>query len=100
MISEAELPLEVPRRDALVDVVQLAVIASAAHHGQAVLLSRDRDLLRRKPGQRKRDAIAFLAGTHDVVGRVGVLRVGKFAIVDEIEETVKTDGRSPQGGEV
>ena len=51
-------------------------IALPARNCQSVLLSRDGDLLGRKSCEGQRNAIALLAGTRDVVRRIGVLNGG------------------------
>jgi hypothetical protein len=67
----------------------------AARDRQQVLLSRDRDVVRREARNRQRDAVRVLARAHDVVGRVVVLPFEHLGIVEEIEQAIEADGRPP-----
>jgi hypothetical protein len=49
VVGEAEIALERPCRDALVNIILLAVVTLGASDGQPVLLRRDGDLLGVKP---------------------------------------------------
>src|ERR1700682_2698768 len=87
-------------RDALEEVLVIAVFCLTPFHGQHVLLCRDGDLLRLEAGQSERDAIVVLTDACDVVGRVVVFALQTKRIVDEAEQTIEPDGRPPHGGEI
>jgi hypothetical protein len=94
VVSQVELPLELPGRDAAVQEFALGLIGLVAFDRHDVLLGRDRDFVGREAGHRQRDLVPVFADTFDVVGRVVVLRraLGGFR---EVEKAVETDGDRP-----
>jgi hypothetical protein len=80
MVGKAEVPLEAARGDALENIVFLVVVILLARNRQTVLLKREGDLVRSEAGESDRNPVALIAGTRDVLRRIGVLNVGDLSV--------------------
>jgi hypothetical protein len=69
VIGQVELALELLGRDAAIDVLSGPLPGFTRGNRQKVLVSRDGDVAGGETSYRKRDAVAVLAGSRDVVGR-------------------------------
>src|ERR1043165_700128 len=100
VVIQIEMALERTRRDALIKEFSLRRrLHLAAGNGQLALLRRDGDVVGREPGDREPDPVAILAAAQDVVGRV-IVDFQMLVLVDQVEETVEPDGRTPQGRKI
>src|SRR5437879_5279782 len=77
----------------------LVLLGLAAFQGQRILLGRERDFVRREPGERHRNLEAVFVETFDVVGGIGLFG-GPLDLVENVEKAVETDGRPPQGSPI
>src|SRR5690348_103637 len=103
MLGQLEHALEGSRRDALIEHLAFGLVGLGllALDRQRVLLRLDRNLGLGEAGDRDRNAIGVLAGSLDVVGRVG--RAVAFEardLVEHREESVETDGRTIEGSKI
>jgi hypothetical protein len=74
-----------------------ALFGFSAFNRQHVLLYGDADLFGREASQRQRDLIVVLTGPFDVVGRIIVAVRPSDGILDEVEEVIESNCRSPKG---
>jgi hypothetical protein len=81
VIGKVELPLEGTRRDALIEIVVLVLVALATFHRQHVLLGRHGDLIRAETSQRQRDLVAVFSEPLDVVDPMGRRVVRRLGLV-------------------
>src|SRR5450759_733688 len=98
VVGEVKLTPKRTRGNPLIEVLVITLLGLAAFHRKHVLLRGDGDLFGHEAGKRQRDAIVLLTGSLDVVGRVVVLAPQPERIVDEVEQAIETDGRSPERG--
>src|ERR1700716_8890 len=97
IVREVEAPLERPARNAAVEIVGLTLLlVRAADEDQRVAVTDDADLLGLEARDRERDAIAVLAGSHDIAGRIVVLGFEAKALVHQIENAIEADARPPE----
>src|SRR4051794_32043661 len=99
IIGQVKLPLERPRGNAPVEIFAFGSVRLISLDGHRVLLGSHRDFVGCKARNRKRNLVAILAETFDVVGRIVVL-AGTLCRFNEVEKAVEANGRTPQGGEV
>jgi hypothetical protein len=77
-----------------------AVLRLAARDHQQVLLLGDVDLVTFEAGYGKRDPVAVIADALEIERRVIVRLVAARAVLEEIEQTIEADGRTPIGGKI
>src|SRR5882762_1150499 len=73
-LGQDEGALELPRRDAAVQVDTLLVVGLLAAHHELVVLDPNREVVHCESGDGERDAQRILAGLFDIVGGVAVGR--------------------------
>src|SRR5438270_6359614 len=95
MVGECELPFERSCRDTAIQEVPPFPFSLAALEREHVLLGRQRDFIRAEAGQRHRNPEAVLVHAFDIVEGI-VIFGGLLNFVEGIEQTIETDGRSPQ----
>src|SRR5580658_2549864 len=104
MLGELEDALERARRDALIEHLALLLLGLGlllALDRQGVLLGLDRDLGLGKARNRERDAVGVLAGTLDVVGRIGRAAILEARyLIEHRKEPVESDGRAIEGSKI
>src|SRR5205807_9210572 len=95
MVGERELPLERTCRDAAIQEIPAFLFSLAAVEREHVLLGRQRDFVRAEAGQRYRNPEAILVHAFDIVE--GIVVFGCLLnFVEGVEQTIETNGRSPQ----
>jgi hypothetical protein len=62
-----------------------------AFHRQQILLARDRNLVRGKPGDGYRDPVGVWTGPNDIVRRVSTLIFRELGIVQKVEQVVEAN---------
>src|SRR5262245_64793894 len=92
MIGEPEAPLEAPGGNALMEILGLPFLLLAlAGDGERPFLDLDREIGRAEACNRHGNAVCILAGTLDIVGRIG--RGFEAAhLVQHLGEAIETDG--------
>ena len=100
VVGERELPAEGPRRDALIDIIVLRLVALAALDGQEILGRGDGDLVGRKAREREGDLLGVLAAALDIVGRIALLAGPHRVVFHQVEQAVEADRGAPEGRKI
>jgi hypothetical protein len=87
-------------RDPLVEILMRALFGFSTFNSQSVLLCGDGDLFGCEASQRQGDLIVVLTGPFDVVGRIIVAVRPSNGILDEVEEVIESNCRSPKGSKI
>jgi hypothetical protein len=78
----------------------LRLLGLAAFNRQHAWFCGDRDFVRRETGQGQRNLVTVFAQTLDIAKRVVFISAILLRGIDEVEKTVKADGRPPQGSKI
>src|ERR1043165_330157 len=102
VVSELEAALERAGRDALVEhlALLLGLFLLLAADRERVLLGLDRQFVLGEARDRNRNAVGVIAGTLDVIGRIGRGRAVKAGAIEHREQTVEADGRTIEGSKI
>ena len=98
-VRKQERPLELPRRDAAMQVVPRAVFGLPTAHDELIILPNHFQIVTRETGHRNRDGIGLGARSgndaFDIVGRVSVGRLGEPVepLLERIEPQEKRGGK-------
>ena len=72
----------------------LVLLVLLPRDDELVLLGRDIDLVTGKSGHRQSNAVAIVAGANDIEGWEAFLRIGAEAVLERVEQAVKSDSRA------
>jgi hypothetical protein len=101
VVFQAELALEGPCRDPLMQELLVGRLGLLAGDSEKILLRRDGDFLGREAREGERDPIGVLPRPGNVVGRPVALAFQQTGVVvEKIEDAVEADARPPQGRKV
>jgi hypothetical protein len=103
IVGKLEAPLERAGRDALIEHLTLLLagfLLLLAADRERIFLRLDRQIGVGKTRDRDRDAIRVLAGTLDVVGRIGRGRAVDAGAVEHRKQAVEADGGTIEGSKI
>src|SRR5258708_9853177 len=100
-VGELEAALEGAAGDAAVEVLRgVLLLLGLAGDQQRVLLDLDVEIAGAEAGDGHAQAIGFIAGLLDVVGRIGRGAVGARGRIDQARQAVEADGGTEQRGKI